>query len=83
MIGNCANIYGSYMYPGTDGPRYLPGGISTAAVALVVAILAIIIRLILAKQNKKMEECELFELSGQAPTSERRDERAAGFRYIL
>ncbi|EMR62640.1 putative allantoate permease protein [Eutypa lata UCREL1] len=83
MIGNCANIYGSFMYPGTDGPRYLPGGISTAAVALVVAILAIIIRLILAKQNKKMEERELFELSGQAPTSERRDERAAGFRYIL
>lgn len=86
MIGNCANIYGAYMYPATDGPRYLPGGVSTAGVALLVAVLAVIIRILLIKQNKKLEERERFELSGQqAPGSgaERRDERAVGFRYIL
>lgn len=85
VVGNTANIYGSYMYPSSDDPRYLAGGISTAVVALVVAILAVIIRLALMKQNKKLEERELLELSGQNASSgaEDRDERALGFRYIL
>lgn len=73
------------MYPSSDDPRYLAGGISTAVVALVVAILAVTIRLVLMTQNKKLEERELLELSGQNANSgtEDHDERAMGFRYIL
>ncbi|KAH7040206.1 putative MFS transporter [Microdochium trichocladiopsis] len=72
MIGNCANIYGPYMYPASNGPRYLPGGISTAAVALLVAVLALALREILRRQNKKLEAAESVEDGGRI-----------GFRYIL
>ncbi|KAH9896379.1 allantoate permease [Xylariomycetidae sp. FL2044] len=85
MIGNCANIYGPYMYPSSDSPRYLPGGASTATVALLVAILAIVVRLVLQRKNKKLEEQENFESSGRV-TNLHADDREAGgvgFRYIL
>lgn len=75
MMGNCANIYGSYMYPATDGPRYLPGGVSTAAVALLVAALALMLRAILARQNKKLAERESLEDGGPGGRE--------GFRYVL
>ncbi|RYP27354.1 hypothetical protein DL767_007726 [Monosporascus sp. MG133] len=85
MIGNCANIYGSYMYPASHGPRYLPGGCSTAGVALFVAFLAVVVRIVLTRQNKKLEEREIFEAHGEATNSnaEGGEARATGFRYIL
>lgn len=81
MIGNCANIYGPYMYPATDGPRYLPGGVSTATVALLVAVMAVMLRLILKRQNRKLEMREAMETDGQAGSD--MEARAVGFRYIL
>ncbi|KAI0025283.1 allantoate permease [Xylariomycetidae sp. FL0641] len=82
MIGNTANIYGSYMYPATDGPRYLPGGCATAAIAFLVAVQALIIRFVLQNQNKKLAEREVFE-AGDVNMSADDGERAVGFRYIL
>ncbi|CAJ2512037.1 Uu.00g076620.m01.CDS01 [Anthostomella pinea] len=73
MIGNCANIYGSYMYPATDGPGYVAGGSATAVVASLVAVLALVIRFVLQRENRKMAEREAFEADG----------RGVGFRYIL
>ncbi|RYP80773.1 hypothetical protein DL770_006093 [Monosporascus sp. CRB-9-2] len=85
MIGNCANIYGSYMYPASHGPRYLPGGCSTAGVALFVAFLAVVVRIVLTRQNKKLAEREIFEAHREAANSntEGGEARATGFRYIL
>ncbi|RYO85387.1 hypothetical protein DL764_009178 [Monosporascus ibericus] len=85
MIGNCANIYGSYMYPASHGPRYLPGGCSTAGVALFVAFLAVVVRIVLTRQNKKLAEREIFEARGEATNSntDGGEARATGFRYIL
>ncbi|KAI1349363.1 allantoate permease [Xylaria sp. FL0043] len=81
LVGNAANIYGSYMYPASDGPRYLPGGAATAGVALLVATLALITRLVLQRKNKKLAEREAFEAEGTAAhTSEA---VPTGFRYIL
>ncbi|KAI2465788.1 putative MFS transporter [Annulohypoxylon bovei var. microspora] len=84
MIGNTANIYGTYMYPSVDGPRYLAGGSATAGVALLVALLAIVARLVLDRENKKLAIREEFESSGN-PTQLRDPEEAAptGFRYNL
>jgi hypothetical protein len=87
MIGNTANIYGSYMYPASDGPRYLPGGAATAGVALLVAILALVARLVLKRENKKLAEREQFE-NNTANTSGSNggsgpSEVGVGFRYIL
>jgi cyanate permease len=45
MLGNLANVYGPYIYPATDGPRYLPGGSAVAGLCLVVAGLAFTLRL--------------------------------------
>ncbi|EOD48414.1 putative major facilitator superfamily transporter protein [Neofusicoccum parvum UCRNP2] len=70
MIGNSANIYGPYMYPKTDTPRYIPGGSATAATALAVTLLAFAIRLLLARDNRKMEERELADAEGVAEHAE-------------
>ncbi|KAI0139206.1 putative MFS transporter [Pestalotiopsis sp. NC0098] len=85
MIGNCANIYGSYMYPASDGPRYLAGGSATAAVALLVALMAFGIRLWLKRDNKKLAARENADRetmesgSGDAAVGG----RTSGFRYVL
>ncbi|KAI2632587.1 putative MFS transporter [Hypomontagnella submonticulosa] len=84
MIGNSANIYGTYMYPSSDEPRYLKGGSATAADALLVALLAIVARLVLQRQNKKLATREAFESDGHSAEAGGREGSApAGFRYIL
>ncbi|KAI4866527.1 putative MFS transporter [Hypoxylon rubiginosum] len=89
MVGNTANIYGTYMYPSSEGPRYLAGGAATAADCLLVAVLAVAARLVLQRQNKKLAAREAFESSdGHSPEPPvgGRDATAAaasGFRYIL
>ncbi|KAI0856888.1 allantoate permease [Xylaria cubensis] len=81
LVGNSANIYGSYMYPSSDGPRYLPGGAATAGVALLVAVLALLARFVLQKENKRLAELEVSEVDGTAVDNP--DVAAPGFRYIL
>ncbi|KAA8643923.1 hypothetical protein EYZ11_006413 [Aspergillus tanneri] len=75
MIGNTASIYGSYMWPASSGPRYIPGGSATAAVALFVAGVAWVIRVVHAHMNRKLDEEE-----GPEPEGE---DRTVRFRYIL
>lgn len=72
MIGNTATIYGSYMWPSSSGPRYVPGGSATAVVAVLVALLASVIRMVHVRMNERLEEQE-------------RDHEMdnPGFRYIL
>src|ERR1700712_4348000 len=61
MIGNTASIYGSYMWPSSSGPRYIPGGSATAAIAFLVAVIAFIIRLVHVRMNKRLDETEPSE----------------------
>ena len=49
------------MYPISDALRYIPGGSATAAVALVVAVLAFVIRAVLKKQNKALAGREVVD----------------------
>ncbi|KAK6825967.1 MFS transporter [Apiospora arundinis] len=87
MIGNSANIYGPYMYPASQGPRYLPGGAGTAAVALVTALLALTVRMVLSRENRKLEARESIDSEGNVTAGVNHhgnvDERAVGFRYVL
>ncbi|EIT80984.1 permease of the major facilitator superfamily [Aspergillus oryzae 3.042] len=69
MIGNTASIYGSYMWPSSSGPRYIAGGGATAAIAFLVAILALVIRMVHSQMNKRLD---LAQESSQS-----------GIRYIL
>ncbi|OGM48191.1 MFS transporter [Aspergillus bombycis] len=55
MIGNTASIYGSYMWPSSAGPRYIAGGGATAGIALLVAILAFVIRMVHSRMNRRLD----------------------------
>ncbi|KAL4792229.1 major facilitator superfamily domain-containing protein [Aspergillus venezuelensis] len=76
MIGNTASIYGSYMWPSSSGPRYVPGGSATAAVALLVAVMAFVIRTVHNRMNRRLVERE------NVGDDEVLD-APRGFRYIL
>lgn len=81
MIGNTASIYGSYMWPKRDAPRYIAGGGANAGICLVVAGLAVVLRLVLQRENRKLE---VAEREGRvADGMESLDTRAAGFRYVI
>ncbi|KAJ5998414.1 hypothetical protein N7451_006224 [Penicillium sp. IBT 35674x] len=82
MIGNTASIYGSYMWPESSGPRYVPGGSATAAIALLVAVVALVIRLVHVKMNKRLEEAESSQDIPPLDTN-CLESRITGFRYIL
>ncbi|RDW65061.1 hypothetical protein BP6252_10712 [Coleophoma cylindrospora] len=79
MIGNTASIYGSYMYPSSDGPRYLGGGVAVAVICLVIAALAFVIRLVLIRENKKIAIAESENIDIDEINTEG---RGIGFRYF-
>ncbi|KAI1327643.1 allantoate permease [Xylariaceae sp. FL0255] len=85
LLGNAGNIYGSYLYPSSEGPRYLQGGIATAVFAFAVAVLAFTVRMVLARQNKKLAEKEVLDTDGRVLNlhSDNQEAGAVGFRYIL
>ncbi|KXH45769.1 major facilitator superfamily transporter [Colletotrichum nymphaeae SA-01] len=91
MIGNTATIYGSYMYPSSTGPQYVPGGSANTAICVLVAILALVLRYLHKWENKKLEKAELDDAAAlaeggggekTAPVDLKQERRAAGFRYI-
>ncbi|KAJ5286992.1 hypothetical protein N7478_002678 [Penicillium angulare] len=55
MFGNAASIYGSYLYPDSQGPRYVPAGVALACVCVACGGLALIIRFVLQRENKKLD----------------------------
>jgi len=69
-IGNCvanaASIYGSYMYPSADAPRYIPGSGANAAICLTIGGLALTLRWVHKWENGKIEraEREVFAAEG-------------------
>lgn len=88
MIGNTATIYGSYMYPSSTSPRYIPGGSANAAMCVAVALLALLLRFIHKWENKKIEKAEVLvaetaEEAGKPATNVPRRKEALGFRYIV
>ncbi|XRM43113.1 hypothetical protein ABZX51_006317 [Aspergillus tubingensis] len=80
MIGNTASIYGSYMWPSSSGPRYIAGGSATAGIALLVAIIAFVIRAVHLRMNKALDAAEQDRGGHEVDNLEARN---AGFRYIL
>lgn len=87
MIGNTATIYGSYLYPSSDSPQYRPGGSANAAICVVVALLALLLRYIHKWENKKLERAEreqhqTAEGGGKATAGSGRLLPQPGFRYI-
>lgn len=80
-VGNAATIYGSYMYPSSDSPRFLPGGAATAVICLLVAALAWVLRIIHIRMNKQLETAEQENFGQQSMPKE--EQRGMGFRYVF
>jgi len=78
MIGNTASIYGSYMYPSSAAPNYVPGGSANAVISLLVGCMALFLRWLHILENKKLERNERGEGDGEEGIGR----RAAGFRYV-
>ena len=86
-IGNCvanaASIYGSYMYPSSDGPRYIPGSGANAAICLSIICLALVLRYVHKWENKKLERAEQEAMAGGGEEGVvEGDARGTGFRYV-
>lgn len=84
MFGNTASIYGSYMYPASAAPQYIPGGSANSVVCLLVGLLALFLRYLHKWENKKLEKAEAEEAENPetAAVAASGDRRVAGFRYI-
>lgn len=78
MIGNTASVYGSYMYPISEAPRYIPGGSANAVVCLGVGLLALVLRWVHIRENRKLEVAEW----GDGKEEEGVGMGAGGFRYV-
>lgn len=85
LYGACVvDILDRYMYPVTDSPRYIAGGSATAAVCVICALIALVVRFCLKRENKKLEIMENTRLEENiGHTRDEVDVRAIGFRYIL
>lgn len=45
VLGNLANVYGTYLYPKSHGPRYIPGSAAVVGFCFVVGGLAYVLRM--------------------------------------
>ncbi|KAK4503294.1 hypothetical protein PRZ48_006722 [Zasmidium cellare] len=81
MIGNTASAYGSYMYPSSAAPQYIPGGSANAAISVCVALMALLLRVLHQRENKKLEIAEQ-EAAQSGEAAETQDRRGLGFRYV-
>lgn len=82
-FANTASAYGSFMYPATDEPQYLPGSLGNAGVCVVAALLALVLRLVHKRENKKLERAEAEGIADPAGVGVAGgDQRGFGFRYV-
>lgn len=70
------------MYPASAAPRYIPGGSANAAISVCVALLALVLRVIHQRENKKLEKAEAENLENEPAERRAGDVSARGFRYV-
>jgi len=85
-IAHIASIYSSYMYPKSAGPRYLVAMVVNACTALMAIAAATLLRVILVRLNKKLENGEHVRdvADGEESISEGNDRGAVvTFRFLV
>lgn len=60
-VSNTSSIYASYMFPKSDGPRYVLAMSVCSATAFVAICAATVLRIILMRLNKKLDRGEFVE----------------------
>lgn len=83
LIGQCGPLLGTRLYPLNEGPDYTKGHSICAAFMFFTTLMALLLRTLLARENKKLDE-------KYGPVSEADQEESAGlenfgpkFRYVL
>jgi MFS family permease len=71
VVGQCGPLLGTRLYPEADAPYYVRGMTVCASFMLFVAFLALVLRTMLARENRKLDV--------QINTGSRKD----GFRYLI
>lgn len=64
-----------------SAPQYTPGGSANAAISVCVALLALLLRILHKRENKKLEKAEQ-EAARSGEAAEEQHRRATGFRYV-
>ena len=77
-VANCASAYGAFLYPIAHEPQYMPGSTGNACVCIISALLALTLRFINKRENRKLDE---VEREGAVDPAEA-DQRGIGFRYV-
>ncbi|OBT78678.1 hypothetical protein VF21_02354 [Pseudogymnoascus sp. 05NY08] len=88
IIGQCGPLLGTRIYPKSEGPYYTKGMSICAAFMFFNGFLALVLRTLLQRQNKKLEEEEgrVTQAAGvdeKAATLAVENEGTFGYRYIL
>ncbi|KAJ5901515.1 hypothetical protein N7495_002043 [Penicillium taxi] len=76
-VSNCSSIYASYMYPKSDGPRFIPAMSVNCGTAVLAILAATALRFILVRLNKKLDRGETVE--GAVPS----EAGTRGFRFLV
>ncbi|KAI0015300.1 major facilitator superfamily transporter [Xylariomycetidae sp. FL0641] len=58
-IGNLAVVWTPYLYPESDGPRYVTAWSVNLALCVVIIVSSVALSLLLKKDNKKIDEAEV------------------------
>lgn len=99
IIGQCGPLLGTRLYPDTDGPWYIRGMAVCSVFMVVVAVLAIVLRVMLQRENRRsavqtgqgvnndmemeMEEREVLMGGGNNNDDHVRHVEGQGFVYII
>lgn len=65
ILGQCGPLVGTRLYPAKEGPFWKRGMGVCAGAMVGVAFLAVILRVYLARKNRKLEEETAYEGVGQ------------------
>lgn len=82
IIGQCGPLLGTRLYPASDGPWYVRGMATCSFFMVVVAILAISLRIVFQRMNLTAAETTytIVEPAGPVDQGEERDELMGGGR---
>ncbi|KAI0014464.1 major facilitator superfamily transporter [Xylariaceae sp. FL0662B] len=56
LVGQCGPLVGTRLYPKRHAPFYVPGMAACAAAMLAVAMLALLLRFLLARENRRLDD---------------------------
>jgi hypothetical protein len=82
IIGQCGPLLGTRLYPESDGPWYVRGMATCSFFMIIVAILALAMRILLQKMNRAVADSTytIAEQGGPADQGEERDVLMGGGR---